>query len=629
MASDIAPAAVPDPIGQPSSDTPNAAPGKGILGLLAPLEPARPTSASFNLDPAATTDTGEQALTSASSAAYQDDTPGKGDSGSKAGGKQQNGVMRSFALAAIERWKKGGDARNKRLDIQKAKAQAYQTKESRTVNRSEKFVGGSTNSGSASGKSTDSKSKNSGGGGSNGPSRNNSSKSGGGKNTTGPKNSRSGSGTGSGGLGGSKAGGRSNTGSGTGSGGSGGGRGGSGAAGHGAGGQSDSKTLKKDGRTDSSGSGKGGKTPAKHNSGTGAGARTETATCGDSSGISLTKDKKTKTPDNGATPKHSLKKTPPPAKTDTAAAPAGKDTPRKPDAKTTGATGGTTGDGQASTTSPKKDPAGTKHSLKKTPKDSTGPGKPGKDTDKTTPGKTSTDKPAPTKADGTPIRTQPSREAGYRDGARTALVTAHVKAYRDGFKDGQHDISTAADREKARLDQAHAQRQQERAREPKDQPVTASSTDYQPTGPQPIGVKEVTAQQVTLEGGQTLSHGEVRSLKQYERRIRAKATSMGKAAEGTRTLKAIAEQQAEQALKFVEMAKNVEGGERFIGVLNRLHEAATIQIREAEELHKRSLRGAESTNVVLTNVDIRYGGIYKAVIDSGLIAPANLHWYRK
>jgi hypothetical protein len=609
MASDTTPAAVPVPAGQPSSDTPDTATGKGILGLLAPLEPARPTSASFNLDPSATTDTDGQALTSASSATYQDDIHGKGDAGSKAGGKQQNGVMRSFALAAIERWKKGGEARNKRLDIQKAKAQAYQTKESRTVNRSEKFVGGSTNSGSASGKSTDSKSKNSGGGVSSGPSRNNSSKSGSGKGSTGPKSTRSGAGTGSGG---------------TGSGGSGGGRGGSGTSGHGAGGhQSDSKTLRKDksGRTDSSGSGKGGKTPAKHNSGTGAGARTETATCGDSSGISLTKDKKSKTHGSGATPKHSLKKTPAPAaKTDAAAAPAGKDTPRKPDAKSTGG-------GQASATAPKENVGGTKASLKKTPKGSTGPGKLGK----TTPDKTTPDKTAPKKADGTPIRTQPSREAGYRDGARTAHVTAHVRAYRDGFKDGHRDINDAADREKARLDQAHATRKQQRAQDPEDQPVTASSDDQQTSGPHPIDVKEVTDKDVVLDGGQMYSRGEVRNLKQYERRMGEKAVSMGKAAEGTRQLQAHAEEQAAKALTFVEMAKSLktEGGDRFIGVLTRLHEAATIQIREAQELHKRVVRAAEGTQVVLTNVSIRYDGIYKAVCDSPLTKPAELNWYRK
>jgi hypothetical protein len=110
-----------------------------------------------------------------------------------------------------------------------------------------------------------------------------------------------------------------------------------------------------------------------------------------------------------------------------------------------------------------------------------------------------------------------------------------------------------------------------------------------------------------------------------------KATNMGKAAEGTRQLQAHAEEQAAKALTFVEMAKSLktEGGDRFIGVLTRLHEAATIQIREAQELHKRVVRAAEGTQVVLTNVSIRYDGIYKAVCDSPLTKPAELNWYRK
>jgi hypothetical protein len=607
MASDIAPAAVPDPGGPSATDTPNSLPGKGGLSLLAPIEPARPTSASFNLDPAATTpDTIDPAHTSASSSTYQNDT--QEGAGAKES-KQQTGVMRSFALAAIERWKKGGDARNKRLDIQKAKAQAYQTKESRTVNRSEKFVGGSTNSGTSAGKSTDSKTKNSGGP-SNGSSRNSSSKSNG---PTGPKNSRSGGGSsGSGGAGGSKSNGRSGSGTASGAGGSGAGRGAGGSSGHGN--NEATPKPKKDtkGHHEATGNGSGSKkTPGKTR--TGPGTRTETATCGDSSGISLTKDKKPKNGDSTA----STKKTPAPA-------------PGKDNAAGTGNTGG--GQSGAAPKQGSSDSAKTDLAKKDTPN---AKGKTSTPKDGTTPPKTTGQDKAADRSkttgnrNGTPPKTQPSREAGYRDGARTATVTAHINAYRDGFKDGHHDRSEAAQREKERLDQARADRKQQRAAE--DQPVTASSTDHQPDGPQPIEVKEVTADHITLDGGRTFTRGEVRNLKQYERRLGEKATSMGKAAEGTRQLQAHAEQQAAKALKFLETAKNLksEGGDRFVGVLTRLHEAATIQIREAQELHKRVVRAAENTQVVLVNVEIRYGGIYKAVCDSPLTKPAELNWYRK
>lgn len=626
MASDIAPAAVPDPVGQPATNTTTGPTGRPGTGLLAPIEPARPTSAAFSLDPAiATPDIAGQDNTRASSSTYQNDTDPTAKS--KNGSQQQNGVMRSFALAAIERWKKGGDARNKRLDIQKAKAQAYQTKESRTVNRSEKIVGGSTNSGTASGKSTDSKSKNSGGSNANGTGKGLSKS----NKSAGPKNGRSDGGSGQGGAGGSRSNGRSGNGSGgasgSGSGGSGSGRGGGGAT---------PKPSKKDakGQHETTSSGAGGKkTPSKTNGGT----TTETATCGDSSGIRLTKDKKPKNSDGPV----NTKKTPAPGPGP--ATRTSKDSTRK-----TGPGNG--GAGQADAT-PKKPAAedSPKIDLKKKDRQSgkrepgASSGKdsapkagvtPAKPTDKAKP--TDTAKAADTTKSGTgnttstgnatPIKTQPAREAGYRDGARTAILAGHVKAYRDGFKDGHRDTSEAAEREKARLDQAHADRKQQRA---KDQPV-ASSTD-QPQGPQPIDVKEVTDKDIVLDSGQMLTRGEVRNLKQYERRMGEKATTMGKAAEGTRQLQAHAEQQAAKALKYLEMAKSLktEGSDRVTGILTRLHEAATIQIREAQELHKRVVRAAENTRVVLTNVEIRYGGIYKAVCDSPLTKPAELNWYRK
>lgn len=77
------------------------------------------------------------------------------------------------------------------------------------------------------------------------------------------------------------------------------------------------------------------------------------------------------------------------------------------------------------------------------------------------------------------------------------------------------------------------------------------------------------------------------------------------------------------------MSKNVEGGDKLVGSLNRLHESATVQGRKAQELHRRVARAAENTRVVLANVETRYGSIYKAVCDSDLTKPAELAWYRK
>lgn len=629
MASDTVPAAVPDPAGQPATTIPSGPDTGSLAGLLTPVEPARPSSAAFTLDPATVTPeqagAADHAYAGTTSATYRDS-----DETTKKNG-QDTRVMRAFALAAIERWKKGADARNKRLDIQKAMAQAHQVKESRTVNRSEKFQGTSGNSGGGSGKSMDSKTRNSGGSSKNGhtknsPSRNNQSHGGGLKS-----------------AGGSHAGGK--------------GRGPSGGPGAGGGHGTGARKNSADGRGHGGGSG-------THKAG---GDR------GTSDGHSTTKnrpDTKTRSGNHGhSTDGKGGSTSPGGGKNHAAGKPgpkgdagaAGKDgKPSAGAATTSHNNGGGAGQGRTKLADALKNDthdtaarrlnqrrsqdhtkpvlwkdadAGGKNGTGKGPKPAPQPA--GQTADAKDPkrshdtrGKTPHAKDAKD-APGTRRRlnTLPSRETGYRDGSRTAAAIGHVKAYRDGFKDGHRDTSELADRQKKTLDRAHAQR---KAARDKDQPVTASSTDHAPrSGPQPVNVKEVTGTHVTLDGGQSYTRGEVRNLKQYERRMGDKATTMGRAAEGTKQLQAHALDQADHALKLLEMSKNVEGGDKLIGSLNRLHEAATVQARKAEELHRRIVRAAENTRVVLTNVETRYGSIYKAVCDSNLTKPAELAWYRK
>lgn len=595
MASDTAPAAVPGPADPPET-TPQSGPATGPLtSLLTPIQPARPTSAAFHLDPDQATPSADiataPALPGMTSSAYHSDTPQTPDGNtSRDSGKPQTGIIRAWLLAGAERWKKGGDARNKRLDIQKARAQAHQVKEARTVNRSEKIVGGSTNSGSAAGKSLGSKAQ---------------------KNAGGPKNSApSGAKNGPSGTGGSGRAGGSGSGGASGPGGSG-GRGTSG-------GQNGPKAggTKSGPKTGPS------KNPAGTGHGNGGSGSTEQAGG---------KDSNPKPPANTGPGKTPAAPTSSKAGKAGAAGKDGKDstpvktipqdtTARRPWKKDKDGSAKTTKDGKAagktsgravtdSSTSTKPD----KVSLDKKPKP-TKQGKDGKDSSK------------PTKTPpghGKTINTQPSRETGHRDGSRVATAAAHAKAYRDGFKDGWTDTTEAAHQQKQRLDQAHAQRKQQRTADQKDTNVT--TTD----GPQPLPVKEVTKHGVTLENGKTLRHGEVRNLKQYERRLDDKTDKMHRAADGTRQLEAHAQEQAEKAARLVELAKTVEGGDKLIGVLTKLEESSRIQASEALELHKRVVRAADNTATLKANVETRYGGIYQAVIDSGLIKPADLKWYRK
>lgn len=245
--------------------------------------------------------------------------------------------------------------------------------------------------------------------------------------------------------------------------------------------------------------------------------------------------------------------------------------------------------------------------------------------------KTGTETPAGQKTNqtnGKPFSVQESRQTGYRDGTRAAKVAAHTKAYRDGVKDGWSDVTQAADRQKARLDQAHKARKQARDEE---KPVTGtqSSADYHE--PQPIGVKEVTATDVVLGDGaarESLSRGEVRSLKGFERRLEAKTGTMTKIGEQTKALKGHADEQARKVTKLLEDAKAVKGGEKLAGSLAKLQEAAAVQAGKAEDIHKRAVRAAEGCGVVLTNVETRYGGMYKAVVDSDETAPAEARFYQ-
>lgn len=166
----------------------------------------------------------------------------------------------------------------------------------------------------------------------------------------------------------------------------------------------------------------------------------------------------------------------------------------------------------------------------------------------------------------------------------------------------------------------------------KEQPVNAgSSADYhQPEPVKPIEVRGVTGSHVLLGDGagkDSMSRGEVRSLKSFERRLAAKSTTMQKVAEDTKGLKAHAEEQANKATRLLEAAKAVKGGEKLAASLAKLQEAAQVQSGKAEEIHQRAVRAADACRTVLANVETRYGGMYKAVVDSPETSPAETLFY--
>ncbi|MFI8932473.1 hypothetical protein ACIG3E_33015 [Streptomyces sp. NPDC053474] len=232
--------------------------------------------------------------------------------------------------------------------------------------------------------------------------------------------------------------------------------------------------------------------------------------------------------------------------------------------------------------------------------------------------------------DGKPYDTRTSRAAGRRNGVRVGKVLGHARAYKDGAKDGLGEMKDVADKEKDRNDQAYAAWKDRHA--PKEQQVSgnATSTDFH-TQPTPIEARWDEGKVLLGSGASrpSLERGEVKNLRGYQSRFEKKTDSMQKIAENTRGLEERARERAKQITFLRERAKGVEGGEKLMARLARLEESAKVQIQEAKEVHKRAVRAADGCQALLHNVDVRYGLIYQAVVDSGLLAPAELRFYMK
>lgn len=646
MASDTVPAAIPspdDPQGGPgttptNTGAPRTEPGV-LTSLFASVDPAR---TAFELTPTAGPDTtadgsAETPVDGASSDTYHGGENDPTTSKNAANSRTEKSIVRAWLLAGAERWRKGADARNKRLDIQKARAQAVQVKETRqvTVNNSGGglFSGGKNSSG-AGGKSLGNKGS---GGSPKGP-NNSSGSTGAGSGSSG---GRGGSGTSpAGGAGRGPAGGGTGPGGNSGAGKGSGGRGSSkGPTGNGTGGSFKGPKDSKSNTSGSTGTGSGGggkgdsRKPSGSDKASGSGKgrdRTQTTTtCGDGSGISLAKDTKPKT-DTGKTPgakgpdgkSHGSK----PDGASGSAGPAGsapgtkdtKDVTKDSTGKPSTPNGGTEGKDSSpnSNTTPKK-PAPTE-SKDKPPTGSDRDQAAGKDNQQAKPQR---------QLDGKPFSTRESREAGYRDGTRAAKVVAHAQAYRDGVKDGYGDTKQIADRDKQRLDQAHAERKT--ARQEQDVTAPASSTDHQPQA-QPIEVKAVTGTDVFLGAGATrptMGRGEVRNLVTFITRLETKAATKQQVAEAAKNLHAQALEQAKEVTQLLEGAKQVKGGDKVVGHLTKLNDAANAQAGKAEEIHKRALRAADATRTVLSNARTRYEPIFIAVVNSPETRPAEMKFY--
>lgn len=614
MASDTAPAAAPD-----AADTTNQ-PATGrfagaLTALIEPVQPARPHDLGLT-DPAdETTGVATPETAPGSSADYHHMDPAQAGDGASKDSKSntQQGVMRAWLLAGAERWRKGADARNKRLDVEKARAGAMQVKESRTLNRSEKFANQPSGSGSSAANRQAKPNK--------------------------PASKSSSTGAGKGGPGGAKNTQRGGGSSGPGRSGGSGASGGSGSGGAGRGGRDTKNTPRKNNPSNGSAGSGTGKGAGNHNSpskkekqgagsGAGKGGDSKFSRSGNRSGTGINKkspsakDKLQTTTSCGDASGISTTKKDKPSRNKDAARGTGK-TLRPSGSTLFGKKAPKTGDtGKGADAAKKTDD----------PKDSKGREQAGNDKNngkvdlrkKTAPDtKPNAATPQTKRPRGPRVNTRESREAGYLDGTRAAKVVAHVEAWRDGAKDGWTDAKEAAARDKARLDKAHADYKGSTAPDTRERPVSATTVT-------PIEVTSTDAKNVHFGAGaarSSASRGEVRNFVALIARLEAKTSTMAKIADETRGLAAEAQDQASECLNLLEQAKSVKGGDKVVGTLTSLADNAKSQVAKAADVHKRALRAADSCKSLLANVRTRYEPVFKAVVDSPETRPAELKFY--
>ncbi|MFD6080675.1 hypothetical protein ACFWG5_34430 [Streptomyces hydrogenans] len=242
--------------------------------------------------------------------------------------------------------------------------------------------------------------------------------------------------------------------------------------------------------------------------------------------------------------------------------------------------------------------------------------------------------------------TRGARATGYRDGVRVAVPAAKARAYRDGVRDGWASVMDAASDEKTSLDQAHAQRKtpKEPAVPPNAPPMPTAppKPTHTPTpapaqtpaaGPDaPLRVTGIDKTDIHLAPGAdrtTVSRGEIRSFKSYERTMSDRRTSVQQVADDLKALAKHATDQAANLGRLLDAARGVKGGDKLLATLNRLHEDAKLQAAAATEAHKQAVRSIDSLGALLSNVATRYAGVYKAVVDSDETLPAEMAFYKE
>lgn len=136
---------------------------------------------------------------------------------------------------------------------------------------------------------------------------------------------------------------------------------------------------------------------------------------------------------------------------------------------------------------------------------------------------------------------------------------------------------------------------------------------------------------VALSNGRALPVGEVRTLRALTRFLQGKELETQQIADQCKQAEAVSARRVNEIQKLIEACRDpkIKAGNNLIASLHKLHEATTVQAKEAEELNRNADRGIEALRTLNQNAEIRHGGVYKAVVDSDENIPAERAFYQR
>ncbi|MDX5526060.1 hypothetical protein PV677_35930 [Streptomyces sp. DE06-01C] len=152
-------------------------------------------------------------------------------------------------------------------------------------------------------------------------------------------------------------------------------------------------------------------------------------------------------------------------------------------------------------------------------------------------------------------------------------------------------------------------------------------------GAVPLGAEMSTVQPgvVVLSNGRALTGGEVRTLRALTRFLQGKELETQQIADQCKQAEAVSARRVNEIQTLIEACKDpkIKAGNNLIASLQKLHEATTVQAKEAENLNRNAARGIEALRTLNQNAEVRHGGVYKAVVDSDENVPAERAFYQR